>query len=55
LKFFLKTEEFFEKNKVFWEGCCHEKLLPFNLFDVSPQIVEHEWNNALLCVKRAFY
>ena len=27
----------------------------FNLFDVSPQIVEHEWNNALLCVKRAFY
>ena len=52
---FLKTEEFFEKNKVFWEGCCHEKLPPFNLFDVSPQIVEHEWNNALLCVKRAFY
>ena len=55
ITYYNSLAEFFEKNKVFWEGCCHEKLPPFNLFDVSPQIVEHEWNNALLCVKRAFY
>ena len=39
----------------FCEGCCHEILSRFNFFYVSPQIVEHECNNALLCVKRAFY